>query len=116
MKTTPRQQLISLQPVMHSPRLELLEDSSRLSFQQTHRLEKAEPGTVLRKEKGKAEEEVAKAEDVDEEEVPQDVAKGKVLAKLLIHQHRTQYHGLLDDEQRTYKNPRNQMQSVSVVE
>ena len=87
-----------------------------MSFQQTHRLEKAEPGAVLRKEKGKAEEEVAKAEDVDEEEVSQDVAKGKALAKLLIHPHHIQYHDLLDDEQRTYKSPRSQTQSVSVVE
>ena len=101
---------------MHLLRLELLEDFSQSQSRQTLRQEKVEIASALRKEKGKAEEEVAKAEDVDEEEVPQDVAKGKVLAKLLIHPHHIQYHDLLDDEQRTYKSPQNQTQSVSVVE
>ena len=101
---------------MHLLRLELLEDSSQSSFLQTPRQEKVEIAFALRKEKGKAKAEVAKAEDVDKEEVPQDVAKGKVLAKLLIHPHHIQYHDLLDDEQRTCKSPRSQTQSVSVVE
>ena len=66
--------------------------------------------------KAKAEDEAVKAEAEEEAEAPQDVAKAKALADFLHHQHHIQYHDLLDDALRVYRNPRTQIQFASVAE